>query len=751
MSDSWSWLHNSASKLTERRHIPGKLVAGIVIVGLVLMGYAYGPATADNNAASASAESPKASAPIVLAQAPDAEVQKLIPLPEPANIPPPTAADFERAAPEPTDREIQALIPVPEPADVAPLTAADFAEESQTTAAAEPAAEPKPDATAATPAPASPTEEPKQEAKTPTSAEPAQETATAEPVSEPQLSAEEIKKLTGKDLVQAPIAESLSAADSAIAESLREQLAGRFDRFVSRRDDRQALEVFYRDRGFAPLWIENGSRGARATAAIHYLNSIETHGLEPSDYPVPNFAAASDDQALAEAELRFTNSVLDYVRHARTGRFHFSRLTGDIHYALDAPAPVEVLTGISKATDIAAELDRHQPQHPQYRALKAKLAEARRETNRKEIVRVPSGPTLRLEMEDPRVAALRKRLEIPGGRDSHVYDAEVEAAVVAFQKSNGLIADGLAGPATLAALNGVENADKVDTIIVNMERWRWLPRDLGRSYVTVNLPDFRTTVTRNGRNVWSTKTITGRTGGRETPLISTAMKSITVNPTWNVPQSIIAKDYLPALQQDPGVMDRMGIRIEENRDGTIRMYQPPGDGNALGRLRFNTPNQFLVYLHDTPDKKLFDRDQRTFSAGCMRVQDPAKFAEIVLSIMMPNENYTQERVQRMYGPNEININFPNELPVHITYQTAWVDEAGQLRMRRDVYGHDSRMIGVLNGANRQVADNPVPKPKQTFAREELRLPNGVYYGSYDGYNRGYGRNPVEDFFRSIFR
>ena len=726
MSESRSWLHNSASTLTAHRQIAGKFIAGLGIIGLVLTGYSYGPATADKKETVGSTGTATATAPILLAQAPSTDVQKLIPLPEPANVAPLTAADFEQAAPASAEQKIQALIPVPEPANVPPLTASDIAKASGTAVTA-------PDAA------------PKQEAIAPA---PVQEANTPAPATEPQLSADEIKKLSGKDLVKAPVAETLSTADHGIALKIRETLAGRTDRFLNRREDRQAVEVFYRDRGFAPLWIENGSRGKRATAAILYLNGIDAHGFNPADYPAPNFGAATDGQSLAEAELRFTNSVLDYARHARTGRFHFSRLTGDVHYDLDAPEPTAVLSGIAGSTDLAAELDSYQPQHPQYVALKAKLAEARGDTTRKEIVRVPDGPTLKPGMEDSRVASLRKRLEIPGDRDNWKYDEEVAAAVVAFQKGAGLQADGLAGPATVRALNGPAQANKVDTIIANMERWRWLPRDLGRSYVTVNIPDFRTTVTRNGRNIWSTKTITGRTGGRETPLISTAMRSITVNPTWNVPQSIIAKDYLPALMQDPGVMDRMGIRVEENRDGTIRMFQPPGDGNALGRLRFNTPNQFLVYLHDTPDKKLFDRDQRTFSAGCMRVQDPTKFAEVVLSIVLPQENYTQEGVRRLYGNNEHNINFPTPLPVHVTYQTAFVDDAGKLQIRSDVYGHDSRMIGVLKGGNRQVADVAVPKPKPNYSREELRLPNGVYYGSVGG---GYGRNPVEDFFRSIFR
>jgi murein L,D-transpeptidase YcbB/YkuD len=253
-------------------------------------------------------------------------------------------------------------------------------------------------------------------------------------------------------------------------------------------------------------------------------------------------------------------------------------------------------------------------------------------------------------------------------------------------------------------------------------------------------------VVKNRATVWQTKVVVGKQS-TQTPVFSHSMKFITVNPIWNVPPSIIANEYLPALQQDSTVLQRMGLKIEENRDGTVRIYQPPGDGNALGRIRFNFPNKFLVYQHDTPDKNLFQRDVRAYSHGCMRVQDPVKYAEVLLSIVLPRERYSQERIRGMFGNNEININFPTPLPVHITYQTGYVDDAGTLVVRDDIYGHDSLLLAALKGSERRVADIPVPRRQVSVSREELRLPNGVYFGS----GNPFGRNAFENFFNRIFR
>jgi L,D-transpeptidase YcbB len=247
----------------------------------------------------------------------------------------------------------------------------------------------------------------------------------------------------------------------------------------------------------------------------------------------------------------------------------------------------------------------------------------------------------------------------------------------------------------------------------NLERWRWLPRELGKTHVMVNIPDFSLRVVRDSALVWQTRIVVGKPH-LATPLISAEMKFITVNPTWNVPPSIVEKEYLPALRNDPDAMKRIGLQVTYNRDGTVHISQPPGDRNALGRIRFNFPNKFLVYQHDTPDKKLFDHDTRAYSHGCMRVQDPLKYAEVLLGLVLPKEGYTQERIRKMFGSSEVDIKFPHYLPVHLTYQTAYVDD-GKLTVRADVYGLDSKLLAVMRGDHRVAETNP-GEPRRESSR-----------------------------------
>jgi len=184
------------------------------------------------------------------------------------------------------------------------------------------------------------------------------------------------------------------------------------------------------------------------------------------------------------------------------------------------------------------------------------------------------------------------------------------------------------------------------------------------------------------------------------------MRHITINPTWNVPPSIVYNEYLPALQQDPTVLARMGLKVVHNRDGSIHIYQPPGEANALGRIRFNFPNRFLVYQHDTPDKHMFAHDVRAYSHGCMRVQDPAKYAEVLFNIARPGEGWTAERIKRMFGSGEQDIQLPAPIQVHLTYQSAFVDEAGKLQTRKDVYGLDSRTIAAIRSERGTIEPAP---------------------------------------------
>jgi len=254
-----------------------------------------------------------------------------------------------------------------------------------------------------------------------------------------------------------------------------------------------------------------------------------------------------------------------------------------------------------------------------------------------------------------------------------------------------------------------------------MERWRWLPRDLGKAYVMVNIPEFTLRVIDRGNLAWKTRIVVGKPN-LPTPLLSEPMRYITVNPTWNVPPSIVQNEYLPALQQDPDALTRIGLKVDYNRDGTVHIYQPPGDPNALGRIRFNFPNKFLVYQHDTPDKNLFSHDKRAYSHGCMRVQDPLKYGEVLLSIANPKDGYTADRLRRMFGSAEQNINFVTHIPVHLTYQTAFVDEAGKLQIREDIYGRDSRVLAALRGEDRRVADVAIERRDNPTRHQAVRFP-----------------------------
>ncbi len=573
-----------------------------------------------------------------------------------------------------------AAIPVPEPANVPPPNAADVAKSAPTV----------------TPAAQGTTFE------TPRAAAP-NTTATA-PAAAP-----------------APAAAS---ADPAFAEKLRETLTSRGDRIFSRKGDKASVEAFYRDRNYAPLWVSDGAPSARAVEAIAYLRGVDADGLEPSEYPAPDFRA-TDPAAMAEAELKFTDTVLTFARHAQNGRVHWSRVSQDIFYNQDPVEPASVLAGIAGARTAGEALGSYLPQHEQYKALKAKLAEARNQKGDKAPARIGAGPVLKtgkVLVQDERVPLLREKLGLEGDKSDITYDKELEDAVARFQKRKQLAGKGELNAATIAALNGPSRERDADIIVANLERWRWMPHELGKTRVVVNIPDFTLRLYRNDQLYWNTRIVVGKPN-LPTPIMSATMKFITVNPTWNVPPSIIANEYLPALRNDPDAIRRIGLKMEQNPDGTVRIYQPPGEANALGRIRFNFPNKFLVYQHDTPDKNLFAHDKRAYSHGCMRVQDPLMYGEKLLSIVLPNENYTSERLRKMFGGSEVNIDFPVHIPVHLTYQSAYVDESGKLVVRDDVYGRDAALLAILKGNDRRVADIGIERSPtgSGISRDALRF------------------------------
>ena len=283
-------------------------------------------------------------------------------------------------------------------------------------------------------------------------------------------------------------ASNVPAADQPVADKLREMLGGKSVRVFDRKGERAAVEKFYSARDYAPQWTQAGQLTDSAKGVVARLKDAAAEGLNPADYPVPDFAAATSPDQLADAELKLTASMLDYARQAQSGRMHWSQVSADILYPEHPTDPAEVLTNISTAKDASAALDGYNPPHKLYRELKAKLAELRGQGDGP-VLQIAEGPVLAFKAgtkkqpavapEDPRVPQLRAKLGITENADDTHYDAKVAEAVRKFQESAELKATGVLDDRTVKAINSPKRDRQIDTVLVNMERWRWLPRQLG--------------------------------------------------------------------------------------------------------------------------------------------------------------------------------------------------------------------------------------------------------------------------------
>jgi murein L,D-transpeptidase YcbB/YkuD len=673
-------------------------------------------------------------------------IDAAIPRPDPTDLPPPTASDFKLDTQKADTQKADTTASVPDAAKVTEPKASDAV--SAQSKPADAAVKKDDAATTTTPPAVAPTAAAPAPAAAPT-------TVTTAPAAEP---AKDAVKETVKEAVKA--ASNVPAADQPVADKLHEVLGGKTTKYFERKSERAAAEKFYGGREYAPLFTQGGSTTELAKRVIARLKDAASDGLNAADYPVPDFSAATTPDALADAELKLTASMLDYARQAQSGRMHWSQVSADIAYPEHPIDPMEVLVNVSTAKDASGALEAYNPPQKAFRELRKKLAELRG-LGEGPVTAIGDGPALKFSkknpavMEDPRVPQLRAKLGVSEGADDTHYDAKVADAVRRFQEGAELKPTGILDDRTVAALNAPKRDRQIDTVLVNMERWRWLPRDLGApsigdAYVILNIPDYTLKVMQHGAQVWTTKVVTGKPGIHATPLLTETMKYITVNPTWNVPPSIIYNEYLPALQQDPTVLDRMGLRLERASDGSIHISQPPGEANALGRIRFNFPNKFLVYQHDTPDKNLFAKDERAFSHGCMRVQYPDQYASVLLNITEPSGHYTPEKIRSMYGSSEIDLKFPTPIPVNITYQTAWVDDAGKLQLRKDVYGRDAEMLTMLRNTRGKDLEAVVAHAQPSYTRPKGEIPQGVAFNDGGYSNAGYNRSAPPSFLERLF-
>ncbi|MCB1509151.1 MAG: L,D-transpeptidase family protein, partial [Hyphomicrobiaceae bacterium] len=486
--------------------------------------------------------------------------------------------------------------------------------------------------------------------------------------------------------------------------------------------DRAAIAEFYSAREFAPVFLDAGAINARGQAVLETLAAAAREGLDPEAYDAPETARiAAEATDAAATELRLARAALHYARDAYTGRIAPGDVASDITIERHIANPVEILATLADAPDAGATLLAYNPPHEGYRLLRDALARLRHDAEDEHHVEVPAGSTLRLGDVDSRVALLRERLGVampenapPGigaaepAFDPERFDEALEQAVKTFQDEHGLAADGIVGPATLASLNAGAG-DLIPEVIANMERWRWLPRDLGRFHVFVNVPEYRVFVVRGGETVHTTRVIVGQRQHR-TPIFSDEMEHIVVNPYWHVPTSILTNEMLPRIQADPTYLSRANYEVVARvggrsqvvdptaidwstvRRGQVYVRQRPGGGNALGQIKFMFPNQHSVYLHDTSSRGLFTRDRRALSHGCVRVENPFEFADVILS---EERQWTPARVRGLVGGSERTIALDSHLPVHLAYFTARVDDEGRLRMFDDIYGHNARTRQLL--------------------------------------------------------
>jgi murein L,D-transpeptidase YcbB/YkuD len=467
---------------------------------------------------------------------------------------------------------------------------------------------------------------------------------------------------------------------------------------------------FYAERQYRPLWFNGVQPGAKAAALLAVLGQAEAEGLNPADYAPAALRQACGADLLA-CELRLTDSLLRYTRDVAYGALRAVDTDPNWHIPQRMLPAAELLDQVAASSDLAALLQQLPPSHAAYRQLRTALAE-RRQTAAIRGFALPAGPSLRPGDRDDRVMALRERLgadrpALLGSADAAYFDAPLAAAVVAFQARHGLDEDGIVGTRTLAALN-VTPEERIAQIRLNMERWRWLPRDLGDSHILVNLAGFDLTLVQAGEPTLRLRAISGRPD-RTSPAFASRINRLVINPDWTVPRRLAVEDMLPQLQRDPLALQAKGIVILRRQDGVLvevdpagidwRSYhknnfpfvlqQLPGPHNSLGLIKFAMPNPFDIYIHDTPAKALFSKKIRTLSSGCIRVDQSLQLASRLLGDNPDAAMHTlQEAIER---GETTSLPVSPQLPVYLVYLTAWVDEQGNLQFRNDVYGRDLQM------------------------------------------------------------
>lgn len=540
-------------------------------------------------------------------------------------------------------------------------------------------------------------------------------------------------------LVLAGALPAASLAASAGAAPSREALRERVEALRSdgspggeaHRAARALVAGLYEARGFEPLWADAG----RVASLRRAVDASLTHGLDPRDYHAAALASApapADGRALAQRELLLTDALIRLAYHLHFGKTDPRSLQPSWNFArtLGGADPAAALAQLAGTPDPAAALERLAPSLPAYANLRRALAVLRETEGRGGWTPVPTGPKLEPGMtgrsDDPRLTALRKRLAESGdlaaagtgavapapsnATPPTTFDAALAEAVRRFQARHGLAADGVVGRDTLAALN-VPVAARIDQVRANLERLRWVARDLVGDYLLVDIAGFEAGLWLDGREVWRSRVVVGRPY-RRTPEFRSTLEYMVLNPEWGVPPTILRNDVLPRALRDPSYLERQRMRLVD-RNGRVvdpasvdwdavrqrpgafpyRVVQSSGPDNALGRIRFMAPNEHLVFLHDTPARELFERPVRAFSSGCIRVERAQELAVLLLD---DAQRWSAQRIaEAIDGGRTQTLPLRRRVPLLLLYHTARAGDDGSPEFRPDLYGRDAPIVRAL--------------------------------------------------------
>lgn len=522
---------------------------------------------------------------------------------------------------------------------------------------------------------------------------------------------------------------SLGGAHAAPGESpVAVELRGRLQAASVADDDlrsRPLVARFYGVRAWRPAWTDaQGRPGAAVDALYGAVARAGDEGLRPADYHRAALRKLLDGghggalgaAQVAELELLATDAYLTYGRHLLGGRLDPQGIDKDWTLKGRSRDLVAVLQQALAQQRVAESLAELAPAYPGYARLREGLARLRQTVAAggwPSVGALARGERLEPGVQDPRIAEVRARLLVTGELDAtqdsggDVYDPVLVAAVKRFQMRHGLLEDGVIGGATVLAMN-VTARERVAQLELNLERWRWLPADLGSRYILINIPAFELAVFEGNQRVFEARVVVGQQV-KPTPVFTGRMQQVVFSPYWNVPRSIATEELLPQLRRNPAKVAGQNIRVLDGStvvDATAvdwsqvtpanfpyRLRQDPGAANPLGRVKFLFPNRYDVYLHDTSKPGLFERSQRTFSHGCIRVSRPLELAQYLLR---HDPKWTREAIDAAAeAGRERVVQLTEEVPVHILYWTAWVDEHGVLQLRNDVYQRDRPVAKAL--------------------------------------------------------